>query len=156
MLQFGPSKHCYWQKPINGRARPSIKRRNCPRPSLSLMIMRGVWQSSRRPEKRLKLTLSHVIIGYLKKDKAKCELDAVAEQLILSVEIRYGLAMDSLKNEARKRGLSEYYYQILDILVSPQYVPTWSQNGDEDQNLDSSENGGRLKEADVEGEIGNH
>lgn len=40
------------------------------------------------------------------------------EQLSLSVETRYELTMDFFKKEANKRDLGEYYYQILDVLIS--------------------------------------
>lgn len=40
----------------------------------------------------------------------KHNLDTMAEKLIESVEIGYYLAMDSFKNEAKKRDFSEYYF----------------------------------------------
>lgn len=53
-------------------------------------------------------------------DISKCKLDAIAEQLSISVEIGYGMAMDSFKKKAKKKGMGEYYYKILDMIVTPQ------------------------------------
>lgn len=42
--------------------------------------------------------------------KAKRELVKVIDKLSSRIEIGYGIAMDSFKKEAKKRGLGEYYY----------------------------------------------
>lgn len=63
----------------------------------------------------------------------KHNLDTMAEKLIQSVEIGYYLAMDSFKNEAKKRDFSEYYYKILDTLVTPPYSPAQTQKEGENE-----------------------
>lgn len=72
-------------------------------------------------------------------EKAKGKLGAMANQYTLSVEIRYRLAMESFKKEAKKRGPSKYYYSILDIFIIPPYKPIQSQEGDDEEDSDLSE-----------------
>lgn len=50
-------------------------------------------------------------------EKAKPELNAMTE-LLSSIEIGYNLAMNSFYDEAKKMGLGEYYYQILNISIT--------------------------------------
>lgn len=54
----------------------------------------------------------------LEESYKKCELGEIKEQISLSVEIGYNLDMDSFKEEANKKGLMEYFYQILNILIT--------------------------------------
>lgn len=77
---------------------------------------------------KVDLEASNCKVAELK--KAKHELSAMFKQLTLSVEIEYGLAMDSFKRREKKRSLGEYYNQILDIPVTPQYEPAYSLGGD--------------------------
>lgn len=49
--------------------------------------------------------------------------------------------MDSFKEEATKRSLGEYYYQILNIMTNPQCSPTQTQDKDEEWGSNSGANG---------------
>lgn len=60
------------------------------------------------------------------KEKAKSKLCNMAKKLTSSVKIRYGMEMEYLKKDAKKRDLGEYYYHILEPSVTPQYEPIQS------------------------------
>lgn len=53
----------------------------------------------------------------------------------------YNLAMDSFNENAIKRGLGEYNYQIFNIQMTFQYFPTQTQDEGEEQGLNSGESG---------------
>lgn len=51
-------------------------------------------------------------------EQVKCNLNAIVQQLLSSVEIDYNFAMNSFKKEVNNRGFDEYYYKILNILIT--------------------------------------
>lgn len=57
----------------------------------------------------------------------------MTEQLSLSVKIEYNMAMDSFKKDCKKKDLWLYYYQFLNILATPPYLPIQTRDEDDKQ-----------------------
>lgn len=66
-----------------------------------------------------------------KLEKTKQDLGIMVEQFTESILICYSLALDSSMEETKKRDHGEYYYKILNFLVTTPYSPT---QGDEEVN----------------------
>lgn len=62
--------------------------------------------------------------------------------------------MNSFKKKAKKRDLGEYQYRIQDILVTPQYFPTQTQDKEKKEESDFGESSDRPEVANEEGGIG--
>lgn len=80
----------------------------------------------------------------------------MTKQLNSSIEIRYDLATESFKIEAKKKNLGKYYYHILNILITPQHIPTPSQEGWEEKGLNTNESDDGYGAIDVGGEHDDH
>lgn len=81
-------------------------------------------------------------------EKTKIYLGIMTEKVTESVQIGNNLAMKSLKDEAKKRDLIEYYYKLLYIHITPTYSHTQTQ-------MDNRESKKNEEEVEVENRANN-